>query len=660
MKKYLLLFVSFMVLANLPAQNNSSLMIPEDQEAYFYCDFQEGGVPEGFKFFDLDGMDYHYWALHMGFDKEKPWIWAIEKVGSNNACMASLSFYYEEKKPGNDWMVTPGIYVSPKEGKITWRSRSDMETQGVMANLKGGYSVYISTKGQNPEDFTEKAVFTVKEDDLDWQEHAVDVSGYCGQTIYVAFANQTIHTGLVLIDDIALIGEKRSSEIQQMTDKYVFGNQDVAVKCKFTAVTDVPVTSIKAYYSYQGSTYTKSVSGINLKKGESYTVEFEEKIPVSVSDTARYRIWADVNEYAYDAVDYEIVCLSFKPNRKVVIEEGTGMWCGNCPLGILAFERLAAKYPDNFIGIAVHNGDAIEDEEYNRMLGFDAFPSGTINRQVRTTKPMVVQYEGDNAYYTTMAGGFETYFLSELNDEIAAASITLTAGFKDADKKDIQAKVDYRFAKSYTNADLRFAFVLLENGVTGTGFYQNNSLSGFKGDCGGFESMGSKLANYVFQHVARGIFDSFDGISGSVPAQITVDAQMSYEHTITIPAPEYGPAIVPEKLELVVLMIDSSTGEIINADKVALEDGSNINSQRTENGIRCEVADDYCTVVLPTDISGPIQAGLIDLNGRVIVEVNENSAGTGRIHIPVHAFKGVYLLKVTVNEKTAVYKVLIK
>ena len=44
-------------------------------------------------------------------------------------------------------------------------------------------------------------------------------------------------------------------------------------------------------------------------------------------------------------------------NRKVVMEEGTGTWCGYCPEGMATILRMKEKYPDNFIAVAIHDDD---------------------------------------------------------------------------------------------------------------------------------------------------------------------------------------------------------------------------------------------------------------------------------------------------------------
>lgn len=337
------------------------------------------------------------------------------------------------------------------------------------------------------------------------------------------------------------------------------------------------------------------------------------------------------------------------------------MWCGSCPLGIVAFERIQEKYPDSFIGIAIHSDDPLEDKSYIREVGFSgaSFPVGTINRKVMTNRPMVYQYDGENPYYTTLAGGFETYFVSELEDDVPPASISLVAAYTDETQKEVNVKVLSKFAKSYFDAKFRIALVFIENDVKKNSFYQLNSFSGSKATVGGFEQKGSKITDFTFQHVARGTVQSAEGIVESIPAVIAVDVPMIFEKSITVPFPGNGVEIVPNNLELVAMIIDQSTGAVVNADKVALGDPNTIRSLQEVNTLKYVVADGLCTLTLSGHLGEKMKVELIDLNGKVIINMNVVCNGERQIVLPVHALKGIYLLKVTAEDHISLNKILV-
>lgn len=79
------------------------------------------------------------------------------------------------------------------------------------------------------------------------------------------------------------------------------------------------------------------------------------------------------------------------PDRKVLVEEFTGQFCPNCPLGHEALDNIAALYGDNSVIVSVHAGDmAFDDPEYGlktpegdtyaKQWNEDHYPFAVVNR----------------------------------------------------------------------------------------------------------------------------------------------------------------------------------------------------------------------------------------------------------------------------------------
>ena len=60
-----------------------------------------------------------------------------------------------------------------------------------------------------------------------------------------------------------------------------------------------------------------------------------------------------------DTTSTNVKVMDAVPQQRFVVEEGTGTWCGWCPLGIVGLNGMAKKYPETFIGIAVHKQDKL-------------------------------------------------------------------------------------------------------------------------------------------------------------------------------------------------------------------------------------------------------------------------------------------------------------
>lgn len=247
--------------------------------------------------------------------------------------------------------------------------------------------------------------------------------------------------------------------------------------------------------------------------------------------------------------------------KKIVMEEGTGAWCQWCPRGTVGMAIMKEKYPETYIGIAVHNSDPMVVAAYDEAMTtrfFTGFPSMVVNRK----KSLVGDpyYDAENFYQAEMATPSQI-------------GIQLSGKFTSAEMKAIHLKTVTTFGYS-GNTNLKLAYVLIENGVTGTSssWWQSNAYAGGQyGQMGGFEAKPSTIKDMVYNDVARGIYSEFSGITGSLPSSVTEMESVEHDYTLTLPAS----ILNKNKLEVAVLLLNSA-GEIVNADKIEIADYTGI------------------------------------------------------------------------------------
>ncbi|EPB65793.1 tRNA ligase class I, partial [Ancylostoma ceylanicum] len=172
-------------------------------------------------------------------------------------------------------------------------------------------------------------------------------------------------------------------------------------------------------------------------------------------------------------------------------------------------EYMYNTYPDRFIGIAVHNGDPMTVSEYDNGANFGGYPSANIDRSI---------LDGD-----------------------------------------------------FSSANYRLGVIIIEDGVKGTssGYNQANAYAGGGyGPMGGYESLPSTVpaAQMVYDHVGRALLGGYNGQAGSVPTEIYDGMPVSYTFNYTVPA-----AYNIDNMYAVGVIIDNTTGEIINANKSPLK-----------------------------------------------------------------------------------------
>lgn len=336
--------------------------------------------------------------------------------------------------------------------------------------------------------------------------------------------------------------------------------KDIAVQkgepCKFDFsvknLSAVVVRNLQVGYSIDGGEETvcdfKATMGSNIDK--SFTIE-HDGFDVVGNHTLKLRI-VSINgkDDAYAPNSELVLGLNVKnslPIQRIIVEEGTGTWCPNCPRGIVAVHKASEAFPDRFIGIAVHRQDAMETNSYAE-LQFDGYPSSYINRNLKSSID-----PSFDAFKTAV---------NNVSERVPVMGVEANAEYTDATKSKISVEALTTFVSEHKGIDYRLSFVLLEDGVKG--YTQANNYAGGSVEMGGFEKLPNP-ATIDMDHVARMNY-SYNGIEGSIPADVEADQTTTYKTTLDVPSTIQN----PDNCDLVVLVLDANTGKIENGVKVAL------------------------------------------------------------------------------------------
>lgn len=250
-------------------------------------------------------------------------------------------------------------------------------------------------------------------------------------------------------------------------------------------------------------------------------------------------------------------------SRKVVVEEATGTWCGFCVRGIAGIEKMYKEYPDNFIAIAIHDDTEMGGaENYDAILNkISGYPGCIVNRLDK---------------YITDPNEWDLRYIIDMEKELGIAKIEAKANWTDDTKTSVKVSTTSRFAYSDDNANVKIAYVVTENGV-GPYAQKNYYAGGGYGELDGWENKGEKVP-VIYDDVARGIYD-FNGVTGSVPAAINTKDDYNYEYTVTLPSNVSN----ADNVNIITLLIDNETGEILNADMVKPGAPTGINAVNNGN-----------------------------------------------------------------------------
>lgn len=248
-------------------------------------------------------------------------------------------------------------------------------------------------------------------------------------------------------------------------------------------------------------------------------------------------------------------------DRNVVMEEGTGTWCGYCPLGIVATDSMKTKYTDgSFIPVSIHVNDEMAPDSYqkfaDRYFG-GSYPKAVINRDTLRMGAFSPSLDRVESLYETA------------RDMKAYAKIMADVEYVAGDKPSLRVDTRSGFAIPLGDDTFSVEFALLQDNV-GPYTQKNFFADWAEGEpMGGFEDLPFDV-ELMYNDVARILYPA-DSISGHLPSPVVPGEEYAMSFTLPIPEGMNG-----GNLSLVAMLVNDVTGEIENAQAVAVSGFSGV------------------------------------------------------------------------------------
>ncbi|MBQ6194477.1 MAG: hypothetical protein IJK43_08685 [Prevotella sp.] len=271
------------------------------------------------------------------------------------------------------------------------------------------------------------------------------------------------------------------------------------------------------------------------------------------------------NEDVQPTTTFTMAYLSEFPKHKPLMEEYTGTWCQYCPRGMAGMEAMNKLYPDDFVGVAFHNGDPMQVTAlYPNDV--NSFPNGYLDRVLN-----VNPFSGTNGGSLGIKDDWK-----RRQNIIAPASIELKAVWADEAQTKLEVTSTTTFVRDFKNSPYQLTYILTADGLKGdtNDWWQVNALSGdaeAKKDpyLAVFANQSSPIKNIEYNDVAIQLSNSRAlAMEGTLPG--SVEGGKGYEHKYVFDVTENELVQDKTKLRPVVVLIDTTTGEAVNADKVGV------------------------------------------------------------------------------------------
>lgn len=555
------------------------------QTEYWKADFAGGKFPSGVSVesYTSDAIPS---SLYRNIDVAKPW-----SVVSVNGKYAALSPSHTRlSSPVSNVFTSPYFEVTDADAILRWEGRS------ILPGFPECYNIYYRVEGQKGINL----LYSVEAEEEIWTPRAVSLAKLNGKKIQILFECCSDNKFLLGIADIwaGVPSDVNLSAVDQ-TKRFVANGdtKEITVSMVSTGATPSDVTLV--FTTPDGSVELPPAQwgASSVEIGEWFTVSAPVSFPADAKSdyTVKAKTGGGLITLASGTVR------SSRYERTLLIDEGTGMWCNNCPEGILELEKLQHTYGDQVAIIATHAKDVFMQTNYWVNLQWYDIPRMMANR-VRAN---------NGATIAKIEPSFDLPTAGNLN----VTSIDITGN-----KAKISGNAEFGFDFDNSNGRYGLGYVItydFRRYVFEKDYYQENACSMPKFEQYYFlpSKIPSDLA--VINHINFDGEYGFNPVPDLLPTSISEGSQYSFSFDIKLP--QLAPAW--KNCHIVAFILDTETGEVLNATQAPVAQTASSEVALTNHANR-----------------------VFWSNGKLNCDLNEGSNAT----VEVYSLAGVLLEKINV------------
>lgn len=466
--------------------------------------------------------------------------WTVERFGTRGFVTVCPTFHGGDT-PCESVLTLPAQNVEP--GYILrWDARS------AMPDFLDSYRVVAVA------DDKETELYACEAAPAQWRVNVVSLAEFAGKEVTVKFIG-TSTCGYMLLLDKVFIGEATDTRVDLMpVQQKFFGAADMTadgkVNLQFSLINSgkaLDNVALELRVDKQPVSKYEITAETVWATGKQLNIELSA--PSQLNKSTDYELWLTAADGA-ESLLYADSFYTSNFKRTIMVDEGTGMWCNNCPQGILAMEAMKEAYGGNFEYVCAHVNDILEVSSYWDYLKWNAIPMMMINR-IAASK-------------SNTTAKFWQYAKRPVEFAIALKAATLTDGVLRADFE-VQAVGDFD-----NSADrYRIGAVLTQDIYAPDKSYSYQENSSNQPASEQYYMLPSKIPAElaVFHNVplTDGVV-AFEGVPGSLPQQISADQNYSFSM-------EWGESDILlqkkdlvdwKKVKILAFLIDSESGEVLN------------------------------------------------------------------------------------------------
>lgn len=439
-------------------------------------------------------------------DKMAPWryVGSVKKANSFfNADVMDMGRVHT--------LVSEAVTVKDVNAVLNWTVRSGGEKQSAI------YEVYLTTKGQGLNDFTEEDLIYSKT--FLWEDEVrLSLSEYAGKTVYIVFKHSmgdatAVELNLHHIRLLNIQSPKDISVQSVQTETYNVANEKLPVTVTVRNHAPFNVKKFTAHFTVGEQTYTEEIE-CNIGYDETYTFTSDQALVIGNPGDA-LEVKVNVEMEGEDPAllgnnnsTAKVTVYEFAPHKSMLVYKTSKTGCAACAATYTELDKLEELYPAQFAGVSIWQ-DQTTLPEY-LCDDFKSFYSGST--------PAV--YFNNKGLSYNVISEIVSNAKTTFNKTAPVSNVSVEAAFADADSRKLKIKIKARFAIPL-KGDYKLGAIIQESNVKASSYPINGNSP--KGD------------QRTMNHIPVGTVGGVRGAEGKVISNPEAGKEYEYECEYTLP-----------------------------------------------------------------------------------------------------------------------------
>lgn len=614
--------------------------------------------------------------------KQKAWLGYIPSNTSDTIAVSTS--WLTPTGTANSWLITPIINNIAANTVLTWEAMSpDL-------NNLDGYEIYVSTNTSTTvavSNFT-SLLYSNSSEKNTWQSRGLSLGAFAGQSIRIAFKNNSNNKYQLWLDDIIVQNITNGLDAGATSHdiyKYSTVNAINTFSATFKNYGYTPITNLTINYEMENGVTVSEIKILTpaLNYLDSRTLTFTTPYVAATPIYNTYKIWSsNINGQTdqvntNDTITGAITISSIAPSKKVLLEQFTSANYGWSPDGYTTLKSIVTTNT-NIIATSIHDADNLSVTGGSNLISDyeDGFPSAVIDRH----------YFSSNNDVGIQKNNWNSFAAQRLAMKVPA-TVTVTNISYNTSTKQIDATVSATFYGD-VKGDYRLNLFVKENNVygptndnTNNGWNQQSFL--YNVGSSPYYQMGTYLnsttyllspAEYKHQYTITHMADGAYGASGIIPSNGSTNGATytkTYSYTLpTVSGSEFRYNADNIYLIGIVSEYDADTKKrsILNVEEVKLTSNPETIvsvKELTANDIRLNVfpnpTTDVCYLNYTTNNNEFVTVNIFNALGE-LVYIETKNVTTGNITHELNLKElnaGNYMVQVSFKNNTITKKLTI-